>query len=354
MTLTEIAHLRLTNLLIAPADASSPAAVVEHLGALQAQDYPGALWAIGLRMPHAVQADIEQAVLDKTIVRTWPMRGTLHFVPARDIKWMIELLTPRVISSVRARRQRLEIDDNVLAKARVIAEKLAITPITRANMMAAFEAAGIRTADQRGYHILWELAQTGVLCLGPQQGKEQTFVLLDQWLPDQNAPSRAEALAILAHRYFQSHGPATERDFAGWAKLSLADARAVIHVVRHEFVSETVAGAEYLMPQPTASAHASGVFLLPGFDEYVLGYKDRSAVIHIDHAQKVVPGNNGMFLATIVSNGAIVGTWKKTVRKSSIAVVPSYFEAFSAAETQELQKVAVRYGHFMGTSGRLA
>src|SRR5262250_1125569 len=95
----DIARLRLQNQRIAGATFEKPGDVVAWLGSVQAQDYLGALWAVGLRMRSAVEADIEQALANRTIIRTWPMRGTLHFVAAADIRWMLELLTPRVVAN---------------------------------------------------------------------------------------------------------------------------------------------------------------------------------------------------------------------------------------------------------------
>jgi hypothetical protein len=195
---------------------------------MQAQDYPGALWSIGLRTASATEAEVEHAIRERQIVRTWPMRGTLHFVAAPDVRWMLALLTPRILANASQRAVRLELDAKTLARC----EKLVVRAlaggqiISRENLLARLERAKISTAGSRGYHILWRLAQQGVICFGPRNGKQHTFVLLDEWLPATKPVEREVGLAELARRYFTSHGPATLADFAGWAGLRAADARA--------------------------------------------------------------------------------------------------------------------------------
>ncbi len=357
MNFADIPHYRLINQGIAAADATAVAEVITRLGAMQAQDYPGAFWSIGLRMPHATPQLIEQAITDRTIIRTWPMRGTLHFVPAADARWMLDLMTPRVLASTTSRNRNLELDDATLARAHdIFAAALSGGKIlTRTEMRALLESHGIAAANQRGTHILWHWAQKGLLCFGPHQGKEPTYVLLDEWVLHHNTPSRDEALATLAERYFTSHGPATERDFAWWSGLTLTDVRAALAMIQPKLIRETIGDKTYYMP-PLAEKDldTSGVYLLPGFDEYMLGYTDRSAALHIDHSQKVVPGNNGMFLATIVSNGAIAGTWKKTPRAKSLTVTPTFFDGFTTTEIQALAKATQRYGDFIGLPATLA
>src|SRR5215472_325382 len=204
-----------------------PDEVVRWMGALQAQDYQQSLWAIGLRMQSATVADIEQAILDRKIVRTWPMRGTLHFVPGDDAKWMLSLSASRMIANDRRRQGQLELDETIMERCKELFYDAlkGNQRLSRPDMMQLLVDAGISTKGQRGYHILWYLSQAGLICLGPMQDKQQTFVLLDEWVPHSRAFSREESLAELARRYFTSRGPATIHDFAWWAGLTVADAR---------------------------------------------------------------------------------------------------------------------------------
>ena len=296
---------------------------------MQAQDYAGALWAIGLRMSTAVQADIEQAISGRTIIRTWPMRGTLHFVAAVDVVWMLELLTPRIVAGSAGRLRQLELDDATLARSREVLVRALKggKQLTRGAILGVLEAAGISTAGQHGYHILGQLAQGSLICLCTHEGKQPTFVLLQEWAPNARRLEREAALAELATRYFTGHGPATLQDFVWWSGLKISDARAGIGLAAERLIQEEIDGVAYWMAHtmPVLSDDLPDVYLLPGFDEYMLGYRDRSAALDPEHLQKIVPGNNGMFNPTVVSDGRIVSTWKRTIKKNSVVVAISPF-----------------------------
>ncbi|MGF7229355.1 MAG: winged helix DNA-binding domain-containing protein [Candidatus Saccharibacteria bacterium] len=355
MTTYDIAPARLQAQDILHPNAHSVHDVVASMGAMQAQDYGGALWSIGLRMVSATVSSVEDAIASRQIIRTWPMRGTLHVIPAEDAQWMLTLLTPRVMRSAASREQRLELNDAIYARCFAIF-RTAMSggkAVLRSELLALLDAASITTASQRGYHILWRAAQEGLICFGPMQGKQPTFVLLEEWAPKQRQISSDEALAELARRYVTSHGPTTERDFAGWAGLSLTEARTGIAASMAEVRQETIDGTAYLMPRdmPLAIDEPS-VFLLPGFDEFMLGYKDRSAALHVDHAQKIVPGNNGMFLPTVILDGQVRGTWKRVLRKTSVAIQPIMFDGHKLSPSHErlLHEAADRYAAFLGVA----
>lgn len=357
MNTRDITTIRLEGLGITDTVGTTVEAIVAHLGAMQAQDYLGALWALGLRLPGTTVSDIEQALAGGSIIRTWPMRGTLHFVPAKDAKWMLDLLTPRILRRVASRERSLELDEATFAKGFAVLSKMLSDgkPHLRSDLIIALEHAGIRTHDQRGYHILWRAAQTGLICLGPMDGKQPTYVLFDSWVPQSTDLSGDEAIAELAKRYFLSHGPATEKDFAGWTGLSLTEARRGIQALGSAFVRQTVGNIEYILSHSVSATNKASLALLPGFDEYMLGYKDRSAALHADHANKIVPGGNGMFLATIVVDGQIVGTWKRIVRSKTVTITPVLFPGHTipTSHTQLLTAAAERYGSFIGREALL-
>jgi hypothetical protein len=326
---------------------------VRHMGAMQAQDYAASLWAIGLRMDGATLADIDAAVERREIARTWPMRGTLHWVAAEDLRWMVALMAPRAMAKAAARTRQLEIDADVLKTARdafgrVLADG---PPITRPEAYAVFAENGLNPEGQRGIHILSNLAHEGTLCFGPHRGKQPTFVLVDRWLPPAPAKNRDDALATLADRYFTSHGPATVRDFAWWTGLTLTDARAGLEYVKSGLERLNVGETEYWMAPPRPAPAAAGqpaLHLLPGFDEYILGYQDRTAVLAPEFARLVVPGNNGMFMATIVNErGRVIGTWRRSVAKGIVRVVPEMF-AGESVDGMGLEAAGERLGGFLG------
>ncbi|MHA3775700.1 winged helix DNA-binding domain-containing protein [Verrucomicrobiota bacterium sgz303538] len=351
MSPVEITSYRLANQQITHPTCKTPQEVVSALGAMQAQDYPGALWAIGLRLPGSTEMDIQQAVADRAIVRTWPMRGTLHFVAAPDVRWMLEHLTPRIIAGSARRQQQLELDGAVFARCEKVFVKALQggKQLTRDEMYETLERSGI-TAGQRGYHILWRLAQEGILCFGAHAGKQPTFALLDEWIPSSPKLERDESLAKLALRYFTSHGPASLHDFVWWSGLKVADARAGIDLAAAQLTHEKVDGQTYWMAvgmAPVQNAEPA-VSILPGFDEYLLGYTDRSASLNPVHAQKVVPGNNGMFMPTVVKNGRVVGTWKRTLKTKKALFTATPFASFKKAETRAIEAAAKHYGRFLG------
>lgn len=351
MTPKEITHHRLRNQQIALTASQTPEDVVAKLGAMQAQDYGGALWAIGLRLPKTTEVEIEKAIARRAIVRTWPMRGTLHFVAAADVHWMLKFLTPRIVAGAARRRQQLELDDATFVRC----EKVFVRALqggkqlTREEMFISLERAKIAVDNHRGYHILWRLAQERLLCFGARQGKQQTFTLLDEWVPTPSKLEREAALAELARRYFTSHGPATLQDFVWWSGLKVSEAREGLEAVSPRLIKEIVDGKVYwMLPDMPASSRAStDIYLLPAFDEYMLGYQDRGAALDPRHAPKIVPGGNGIFLPTIISNGRVVGTWKRAFKKKAVVVMPSPFTSLTKAETRAVAGVAERYGQFL-------
>lgn len=346
-----IARRRLLSQSIAPAALDAPVEVVRRLGAMQAQDYLGALWAIGLRLRAATEQTVEQAIRNREIVRTWPMRGTLHFVAAEDVRWLLALLTPRVLVGMAHRRRQLELDSATLARSEALftAALQGGRQLTRPEMMAVLEQGGINPVGQRGYHLLAWAAQNGLICFGPRQGKQDSFVLLDEWLPNGKTFSREAALAELARRYFTGHGPATLHDLMWWSGLTAADARAALEMVEAQLVQETVDGRTYwFSPVPdTDAANVPDVHLLPGFDEYLLGYRERSAVLEPAHATKIVPGGNGMFKPMLVIDGRVVGTWQRTLRKVKVVVSFAPFEPPTPAQMENAVTAAEAYGRFL-------
>ena len=346
-----IATNRLHNQQISQSRFHTPEQVLAWMGGMQGQDYHGAKWSIGLRLPDATDADVERAITERRIVRTWPMRGTLHFVAAADVRWIMALTSPGNIAGSLRRRRNLELDDKTLARSREIFFKALHggKQKTRDEMHAALENAGISTSGQRGYHILWNAALHGLICFAAPAGREQTFALLDEWVAAAPDKTRDEALAGLALRYFTSRGPATLQDFIWWSGLNAGDARAGFEAIRSQLVQETLNKQAYWLPPDIAvPKEQASSFVLPGFDEYLLGYKNRSAVLDAKHAEKVCPGGNGVFAATLVINGRVLGTWKRTVRKSAIEISATPFVTLTKVERSAFTDAAERYAAFMG------
>jgi hypothetical protein len=347
----DISVQRLHNQQIARPAQARPVDVVARLGAVQAQDYLGALWAVGLRTPGATEQTVEQALAERTIVRTWPMRGTIHFVAAADVRWMLDLLAQRVVRRTTSRRAELGLDEaTIAASAEVIARALqGGKQFTRNAIYDLLEQAGIATGSSRGLHILGRLAHDGLVCFGARAGKQPTFVLLDEWVPDAKTLPREEALVELTLRYFTGHGPATVQDFMWWSGLTTTEAKAGLAAVADQLGHAVVDGQEhYFSPDQTPPKDTGDAYLLPPFDEFLVGYRDRSASLDPQHNTKVVPGGNGIFNPIVVIGGQVRGLWKRTFKKENVVMSFSPFGSFSKQQSAAVDAMAERYGNFVG------
>ena len=352
----EIAAQRLRAQRLSGPGCATPADVVRWFGAVQAQDYPGALWALGLRSTDATEASVEQALTDRAIVRTWPLRGTLHFVAPEDVRWMLTHFAPRTITRAALRFKQLELDERTLVRsAKVFVKALeGGRQLTRPKLYALLERAGIPTAGNRGLHILWRCAHDGLICFGAREGKQHTFALLDEWVPRGKMLDRDEALTELARRYFASHGPATLADFIWWSGLSAPDARTGV-----ELSGRTRGSAPTLQPRSAPTSPGSArtmtktrpphVVLLPPYDEYTVAYRDRSAALDPKHA---AAARNGIFSPTIVLDGRIAGTWTRRIEPDAASIALQPFTALTGATARAVAAAAARYGRFLGRPAR--
>lgn len=346
MDLSDIARRRIAAHHLHVGDQPSARAAVGSMLALQAQDYRGGLWSVGARAWRITEAEVERALLDREIVRTWPMRGTLHLVDAADARWLPELLGPRASQSAAGRRRGLGLDEAAVNRVRAAWESglSGGRCLGRTELFALMDAAGMDSGDQRGPHLLRYFAEQGVLCFGPHRGRQPTYALLAEWVPKARVLARDEALTEMARRYFVSHGPATLDDFVGWAFLTKADARRGLAEVEQRLETFELDGVRYW--QGETPAEGAGVQLLAGFDEYVLGYKNRSAFASSAIMAAVVPGGNGMFRASIVLDGQIVGLWsiKRRVGRNEIRF--EWFDGRERPSREALEEAVGRYAHF--------
>lgn len=349
MDAATIARHRLYNHHITQPRLQTPSEVVGWLGAIQGQDYAGAKWSIGLRLPGSTDTLIEHAFDTRAIVRSWLLRGTLHVAAAGDLGWMLDLIAPRVIAGNTRRYRELELDDATLARSNdILAAALRDgAQRERGELLAILEQHGISTTGQRATYMLQRASLDRLICQGAARRNKPTFYAIDHLPGRPRTLARDEALAELARRYFTSRGPATLQDFIWWSGLTASDARAGLESIRAELVEETVNGTQTWRPPSEPPAGELPPVLLPGFDEYLLGYQDRSAVLDPRFAQRVVPGGNGMFSPTIVIGGRVVGTWKRDVKKSAVIMTPQPFEPLSDKDLRAFDRAAQPYGAFM-------
>jgi hypothetical protein len=353
--------LRMTSLLLRERPGGRPAdvaGVADWFGAMQAQDAASVMWSLGARLPGYTAVDVLAALERREALRTWPMRGTVHLVPPRDARWMLEILGARALAGAAARRAALGLPDEIADRAvDVLGAALAGGGrLTRAQCLAVLSEAGISGAGQFGYHLLWYASQRGVTCIAPNIGTEQTFVLLDEWAPDPHRPERDEALATIALRYFRSHGPTTRQDFIRWTGLTAADAKRGIAAAGQELTTVQVEGQDMLLDPALLDAHRTGpatggaddILALPGFDEYLLGFKDRSLMLAAEHKQAIIPGGNGVFQATIVRGGRVIGTWKRSVARGRTVVDARPLIRLNARDRARVQDALTAYARFTG------
>jgi hypothetical protein len=352
MTSREIINYRLLSQHIVHSNCLTPFDVVSSMSAIQAQDYLSALWAVGLRLPSATEEDIEKEIEKRNIVRTWPMRGTLHFVAANDIRWMLRLLTPHVLNRSIANYKQEGLDDTVFKKCIKIVEKAlqGEKALTRDGLYTALNAAKITTAGQRGLHIIGYLAQKEVICFGVRDGKQQTFVLLDEWLPGAKHIDREEALAIVTKKYFLSRGPATVNDFMTWSGLQEKDVKTGLDIVSTELSQATVKDKLYWFSKELRDHKILGVkrYLLPAFDEFLKGYADRSLSLDDQYSSKFIL-KNGLFNPLIVEKGRVIGTWKRTFVKDKVVIEAKLFDK-SKVKPPNIIVAAKQYAAFLGKS----
>lgn len=323
-----------------------PVDVVRWLGGIQAQDYRWARWAIGLRAEASGEQEVEQSIEQHQIVRTWLLRGTLHLVAAEDIGWLTALLAPGIIRGNARRYRQLGLDDAILLSSqKVMRRALQRQPaLTRAEIAAVLRSEGLPAEGQQVPYLLQRAALDGLICHGLQRGHEPEYVLVADWIEAGPAFDREEALGRLAARYLAGHGPATRQDLAWWAGLSATEARTAI-ALAPGVRSIQVAGVEYWVVGDPPAATEPSAALLPRFDEYLIGYQDRSLVLDPAYARRVNAGG-GMPRPTVMVEGEIVGVWGYEEKKGAGTVSIDPFEPLTAARRAAIERAADRLARY--------
>jgi hypothetical protein len=321
--------------------------LVHHLCAVQAQDYAGAKWALGLRLPGVTDAGVDAALSEGTILRTHVLRPTWHFVTPQDIGWMTTLSAKRINTACATYNRKAGLDTKLFNKAnKVLARELKGTQLMRQQLAAALQAAGIDTDDLRLVHILMRAEIDGVITSGGREGKQFTYALLDDRLQGYKPFTPSEPLAELALKYFAGHGPATIADFAWWAGLTLGDACKATEAVQHQLYTESIGGRQFYMTESPVSAKLPKVILLPSYDEYTVAYKDRSDILEAAHAARA---KNGIFNPVVLVDGVIAGTWQRKLKQGGAEVSVFMFTQPSATVSKALAKAIKQYSNFVAT-----
>ncbi len=333
----------------------SPEEAVSRFCGMQGQDYQNSLWAVGLRSRSGTTlATVEDAIERRKIVRTWLNRGTLHLAHGKDARWMMDLFSPGLARTASIRDSHLGLADttvksieNLFSKALQEREML-----TRKEMYRLMEDSGIKTRSNNiGYHMLYRAAWDRLICFGPEIDGEQTFVLMNRWIPDAAKLERKEAVSELARRYFTSHGPANARDFSWWSGLTMKEIRPALEENSTGLESESAGKNTYYFGKrhDTEKETELPVKLLPAYDEYVLGYSDRGHLF-VKDTDKSVIHSNGVFKPTLVIDGKVAGTWRSKPLGKETSVFVKPFRTLQRSEKDGLKEAALEYGNFLERS----
>lgn len=346
----DVAHARLSNQLLDQKKCKEPGEVVAWLGAVQAQDFAAAKWALGVRLHKATDADIEKAFNDGEILRTHVMRPTWHFVAPQDIRSLLALTADRVHAANAHIYRKLELDDDLFSRCHAVFTtalrgKKYLTRSDLANRLSEnrIEATGTRLA-----YILMHAELEALICSGPRRGKQFTYALLEERAPQRKESHRDASLARWTLRFFTSHGPAQLKDFAWWSGLSMKDARRGVDLATPQLASEIIDDNTYwfspnsktVRPKPPAA------LLLSIYDEYTIAYKDRSALGAERYIEKLLAMGNAL-TSVIILDGKIAGTWKRIVKRGCVEIVTSLFKPLRKAERDALKTAAIGYGEFL-------
>lgn len=348
MTNTNLISLRLQQQQISTHDLAQPQQLVEYMVAMQAQEYAMAKWAIGLRLPACTEAIVENAFNNGAILRTHLMRPTWHFVSPADIRWLLMLTAPRVkmINGFTYRQQNL--DAATFRKSHAVIEKALEGGkfLTRKDLQDALKKKKILADGVKLSALMMEAELDGLICSGPRQGKQFTYALLEERVPQAKRMDRQEALHLFGLRYFSSRGPASVQDFAYWSGLTLKDAKDAAASLPSGFMVEKIGGLEYIIDSGLSPAKLSGTssFLMPVYDEFGMSYKDRSAILNASIGSKEYLTFSNLF----VIRGKIAGGWKREAQGKTIKVETSPFIELNAQHTRELSNAVSQFKKFTG------
>ncbi len=322
--------------------------IVAWLCAVQAQEYAQTKWGLGLRLRHLKDFDIEKDFTDGKILRTHVLRPTWHFVTAEDIRWILMLTAPRVNAANAYMYRKLELEAKLFNRCNNILEKVLRggKQLTRDMLNLEFKKNKIKAEGHRLSYIMMRAELDGIICSGARQGNQFTYALLEERVPSRTSKTPDKALAEITKRYFTSRGPATVKDFSTWSGLTLTACKNGIESVKSHFLQEVIENDIYYFP-PSISLNKKKfqeMQLLPIYDEFIMGYKNRSAILYFFNGMD--PRPHFRFDCTIVFDGQIIGTWKRTVKPKKIQVEYDFFKPPDQLQKVEFEKAAFRFKEF--------
>ncbi len=350
MTISDIATQRLINQQLLGTKFTTVKEMVSHLGAVQAQDYEMAKWAIGIRLSKT-EKQVELAINNGDIIRTHILRPTWHLVSADDIRWMLALTAPHVKSALAFAWRSLELDEKVFKRTNGIIQRALAggNHLTRAELMSLLQKKGIGINPLRSTHLMYRAELEGIVCNGPKREKQLTYALLDERVPAGKPLKKEEALAELAKRYFHSHGYATLKDFCWWSGLSVTYAKNGLESIKSKLDSVKIDYQTYWIYAASVSENKNpeSVHFLPAFDEFIVSYKERSVCLDPKNSKEAIT-SNGIFKPSIVINGEVQGIWRRTLKKDHILIEPRFFKSKYKLTKSALMRSLKPYEDFLG------
>lgn len=328
MTHPEISHYRLASQKLYKTNPCSPQEIVQHLGAMQAQDYTMAKWAIGSRCD-STEKVIEEAINSAKIIRTHILRPTWHFVASDDIYWMLDLSAPQVKRFTASAGKKYGYDEKKFDQVNTKIEKLLTgnNHLTRDEIMQELNIKKSSSEDFLSAAIMMNAELDGLVCNGKMKGKQITYALLEERVSKPKSKlTKEEALSKLAKRYFESHGPATLTDFSWWSGFPPTTCKLAINAIELQLNSIEIENQKYWFGNDISkdSNFRESIHFLPAFDEILISYKTREASILSEHQSKAFT-NNGIFKPIILENGKVIGIWKRTIKKDHAKIETQFF-----------------------------
>ncbi|WP_160715080.1 winged helix DNA-binding domain-containing protein [Chitinophaga solisilvae] len=348
MTNHDITLQRLRQQHLATPEFKKPADLVRWMGAVQAQDYSAAKWAVGQRLKTATEARLDEALDKWEIIRTHIMRPTWHFVAPEDLRWIQQLTAPRVKKLMVYNDNQWGLDTRIIHRSHKLLEKILRDKqqLTRYQIAPLLKEEGIPTDEYRIGSLLAHAELDGIICSGPRHGKQFSYVLIDEHVPPAKPRSKPEALAELALRYFSSHGPAQLQDFAWWSGLTVTESKAGLDAVKDQLAEMTIEGISYwTAPGKRRQTSTAEVKLLSAFDEFNVGYKKRD-LQQLLLKKELAPMESLGYL--IVTDGQITGTWKRTIKTKHIEVTCKHLLPLKKSDIPALSAAIEHYSLFTG------
>jgi len=353
MTTVQLRNQRLLNQQIGNTEFTKPEEIVHWMGAMQAQDFGMAKWAIGLRLPGSKEKEIEEAFNQGRILRTHLLRPTWHFVTPSDIRWLLQLTGPKILARNKYYLIKSGLDKNILKRTNdFLAKELEGAQFkTRTQLQQALAKKKIKADGMRLAYIMMQAELDGIICSGPRLGNQFSYALIDDRVTSAEKFDATEAVGKLMNRFFESRGPATLHDFIYWSNLTMKEAKEGSELLDNRFVTEQINGHKhiYIPSDSNNKKIIQNGFLMPDYDEYGMSYKDKSFLLdkkNINRQEK----DTARLPHFIIINGVVAGTWtftKKTEGRNRIVILECNLpRPLSAVKQKALDKLTKRHRSF--------